>query len=568
MKRTIQNNFFLLKKVWSIVPMYIVTTVLMQLLSSILSVSNIYLVMIVLNAIYDSSSFSRIVLIIIILGLLSLFANVIETSISNIYIPQYKQRLYENMQLEIYKTTCEVDLKQYDNPDFFDKYTLAMQQADSRAVSVVETFGAFISLVFSIIALSTLIVSLQPLLIAISCGTAVVSTIISFKQVKIQLQFVETVTPINRRMGYFQRVFYLSDYAKELRIYNPEALFREQFMTTNDELISAQTKKGEILRKYQSLSSLISNVAYCGIMLWNAFYVAHGLLLVGDFTALLNGSQMLNRNIVSIFKAFQSVYENSLYIEKYKDFLGYTKVKNGTVKIGSQSIAINLEAVSFSYHDSCQFALSDITVQIKEGQKVAVIGPNGSGKSTLVKLIAGLYAPDSGNILINGHHLSEYDLTSYRASIGYVFQECKLFAISIIENILMRPIEDRQTDEQLAWEALYHVGLADKIAMLPEGIYTEISKEFSAKGNIFSGGEQQRIAIARAYARKSKLVIFDEPTNGLDKHAEQQMINLLLSLPHNPTIIIISHNLDSLPFVDNVIALENGHLSTPDRYCR
>ena len=141
---------------------------------------------------------------------------------------------------------------------------------------------------------------------------------------KIQLQFVETVTPINRRMGYFQRVFYLSDYAKELRIYNPEALFREQFMTTNDELISAQTKKGEILRKYQSLSSLISNVAYCGIMLWNAFYVAHGLLLVGDFTALLNGSQMLNRNIVSIFKAFQSVYENSLYIEKYKDFLGYT----------------------------------------------------------------------------------------------------------------------------------------------------------------------------------------------------------------------------------------------------
>ena len=132
----------------------------------------------------------------------------------------------------------------------------------------------------------------------------------------------------------------------------------------------------------------------------------------------------------------------------------------------------------------------------------------------------------------------------------------------------MRPIEDRKTDEQLAWEALYHVGLADKIAMLPEGIYTEISKEFSAKGNIFSGGEQQRIAIARAYARKSKLVIFDEPTNGLDKHAEQQMINLLLSLPHNPTIIIISHNLDSLPFVDNVIALENGHLSTPDRYCR
>lgn len=560
MKRTIQNNFFLLKKVWSVVPMYIVVTVLMQLLSSMLSVSNIYLVMIVLNAIYDSSSFSRVVLIVIILGLLSLLANVIETSISNIYIPQYKQRLYENMQLEIYKTSYEVDLKQYDNPDFFDKYTLAMQQADSRAVSVVETFGAFISLVFSIIALSTLIVSLQPLLIAISCGTAVVSTIISFKQVKIQLQFVETVTPINRRMGYFQRVFYLSDYAKELRIYNPEALFREQFIATNDELISAQAKKGAILRKYQLLSSLISDVAYCGIMLWNAFYVAHGLLLVGDFTALLNGSQMLNRNIVSIFKAFQSVYENSLYIEKYKEFLGYAKVKNGTMKLGSQSIAINLEAVSFSYHDSCQFALSDITVQIKEGQKVAIIGPNGSGKSTLIKLIAGLYAPDSGSILVNGHHLSEYDLADYRATIGYVFQECRLFAISIIENILMRPIEDRQKDEQIAWEALFHVGLADKVAMLPDGIYTEMSKEFSANGNIFSGGEQQRIAIARAYARRSKLVIFDEPTNGLDKYAEQQMIESLLSLPHNPTIIIVSHNLSKLSFADNVIALENGHL--------
>lgn len=562
MKRSIQNNFFLLKKVWSVVPMYIVVTVLMQLLSSVLSVSNIYLVMIVLNAIYDSSSFSRIVLIVIILGLLSLLANIIETSISNIYIPKYKQQLYENMQLEIYKTSYEVDLKQYDNPDFFDKYTLAMQQADSRAISVVDTFGALISLVFSIVALSTLIVSLQPLLIAISCSTAVFSTIISFKQVQIQLQFVETVTPINRRMGYFQRVFYLSDYAKELRIYNPGVLFREQFIATNDALILAHTKKGITLRKYQLLSSSISDAVYCGIMLWNAFYVAHGLLLVGDFTALLNGSQLLNRNIVSIFKAFQSVYENSLYIEKYKEFLDYTKAKNGTMKLGDQSIAINLDAVSFSYPDSSHFALSDITVQIKEGQKVAIIGPNGSGKSTLIKLIAGLYAPDSGSILINGHHLSEYDLAAYRATIGYVFQECRLFAISIIENILMRPIENRQNDEQIAWEALYHVGLADKVAMLPDGLYTEMSKEFSVNGNIFSGGEQQRIAIARAYARRSKLVIFDEPATGLDKNAEQKMIDYLLSLPHKPTIILVSHNLSILSFADNIIALENGHLST------
>ena len=252
----------------------------------------------------------------------------------------------------------------------------------------------------------------------------------------------------------------------------------------------------------------------------------------------------------------------SISIEKYKEFFGYTKVNTGTMKIGNQSIAIKLESVSFSYPDSCQIALSDITVQIKEGQKVAIIGPNGSGKSTLIKLIAGLYAPDSGSILINGHHLSEYDLAAYRASIGFVFQEYRLFAVSIIENILMRPIENRQKDEMIAWEALYHVGLADKVSTLPDGLYTEISKEFSVNGNIFSGGEQQRIAIARAYAKKSKLVIFDEPSNGLDKYAVQQMIDFLLSLPHNPTIIIVSHNLSRLTFADNVIALENGHLST------
>jgi ATP-binding cassette subfamily B protein len=493
-------------------------------------------------------------------GVLSLLTCCVEAKVTNVCIPKYKQLLYQHMRAEIYKKSADVELLCYDDPSFYDKFTLAIQQADSRAVSAVESFSSMIAMLFTISALLSILASLQPPLIAVSLVTAIITVLINSKQIQTQLEYVEKTTPIYRSLGYFNRIFYLKDFAKEVRIYGVYGLFRDKFINASKELIGAEQEKGGILFKYQCFLSIISTCSYSGILIWNVIALFNGTLLIGDFTAVLNGSQMLSSNITNMFKVLQSIYEDSLYIVKYKDFLNFKAENTGKETICSHQLSIELRSVNFKYPRTTDYVIRNISFKIKCGERVAIVGPNGAGKSTLIKIIAGLYTPQAGTVFINGHPLSTYDLNYYRSSIGFVFQECTLFATSIIENILMRPVQNAEIDENITWEALRFVGLDKKVSEQSNGLYTEVGREFSASGCIFSGGEQQRLAIARAYARKSKLVIFDEPLNGLDVISKQQLLSSILSLPHNPTLIIVSHNMECLSCVNKILSMESGTL--------
>jgi ABC-type multidrug transport system fused ATPase/permease subunit len=219
---------------------------------------------------------------------------------------------------------------------------------------------------------------------------------------------------------------------------------------------------------------------------------------------------------------------------------------------------IIFDDVSFQYDGNNKKALQHIHLRIAPGEKLAIVGVNGAGKSTLVKLLAGIYSPTEGSILVGGTPINSYREDTYRNAVNMVLQHYALFAFTIGENVLMRRVVSEE-DRRIVEEALRMVGLWDKVSALPNGINTEVTREFSS-GVILSGGEQQKLALARAYAQKSQILILDEPSSSLDAFAETDILGQLYQARRDKTIILVTHKLMDVKWADRIIVINNGQI--------
>lgn len=215
--------------------------------------------------------------------------------------------------------------------------------------------------------------------------------------------------------------------------------------------------------------------------------------------------------------------------------------------------------VSFRYPGSERWVLRDISFRIDPREKRAIVGYNGAGKTTLVRLIMRLYEPTEGHMLLNGHDVREYDMDAYRAAFSTIFQNFRLYAFSVAENVLMRDHEAGEEGE--VRRALEKCGILDKIDSYPNGIHTRMTKEFDKDGIELSGGQQQKIALARAFARESDIVILDEPTSALDPMSEYEMCRSMLELCARRACVVISHRLAITKDVDRILFLEKGRIA-------
>jgi ATP-binding cassette subfamily B protein/ATP-binding cassette subfamily C protein len=224
-------------------------------------------------------------------------------------------------------------------------------------------------------------------------------------------------------------------------------------------------------------------------------------------------------------------------------------------------LQLTFNHISFSYPGSTRMVLDDVSFTINKGEKISIVGINGAGKTTIVKLISRLYEPTSGNILYNGIDIINYDYNSYISMIAAVFQDFKLFALTLHENI-----DIDVTDEQTAYDCCCLVGLQDKIKTLPDGLKTYYSKEYHKQGIELSGGEMQKVTIARAMYKNASLMILDEPTSALDPLAEAEIYQNFAELIRDKTAIFISHRMSSSVFCDRIIVIEGGKIQAIDTH--
>ncbi|MDR1689294.1 MAG: ABC transporter ATP-binding protein/permease [Clostridiales bacterium] len=255
----------------------------------------------------------------------------------------------------------------------------------------------------------------------------------------------------------------------------------------------------------------------------------------------------------------------SVYIGYLEEILNYKPVipdnKYGIKLSKEKGVNLEVKNVTFSYPSVPEdTVLRDVSLKIERGKKLAIVGYNGSGKSTFTKLLLYLYKENAGEILCDDRSYDSYNTESLRGIFSVVFQDFQIFAISIAENILLREVNGAE-DEKTVWDALKFSGLLDKVKSLENGIHSVITKEFDEDGVFLSGGESQKLAIARAYARNSSVLIFDEPSSSLDPLAEHEIFSRLLALGKDKTVIYISHRLSSVVDADEIVLFDSGEIA-------
>ena len=294
-------------------------------------------------------------------------------------------------------------------------------------------------------------------------------------------------------------------------------------------------------------------------MLFLITRVSNGLLHVGDFVALYNSSSQLNNSFTNFFAILPGLYEHSLYISNFKEFMNVEAEGSANEEIGISINSIEVNNINYSYNANKQ-VLFDINFKILKGQKVAFVGPNGAGKSTLVKLLLNLYSQNSGNIQINGKSIKDYSRKSIMDKIGVIFQDSQIFALSVAENVLMRPINNVKEDSEIVKNSLNLVGMYDKINSLKCGMMTKPTREMDPDGTIFSGGEQQKIIFSRIFSREYEVLVLDEPSSAMDGFSEMDLFSKVMRIYNDKIIILISHTLSNVVNCDMIFFMEEGRI--------
>ena len=480
-------------------------------------------------------------------------------------LPKNKQTLYQALRMEIYEKAKEIDLSCYDDKDFYESFILATEETDRCIDRYLESIYVVVGRLVGVLCAVLFCASINPIALFI------VAFILPLEFVCVTQENKKTVAARMERVSYEQkreygnRVFYLSDYAGELRLYQQmKGKCRTDYEKSNHSIRSVNKKYGRQLFAYGMIHEVfLSRVVREGAI-WTI--LLYQMLVLG----VLSGAQMVTsrscifriaNNMKFVVSGCRMAAENSTYIYWIREFLQMkpTIVSDGGESVPKKVGSLSVEHVNFGYALGMP-VLQDITLAVEPGQKIALVGYNGSGKTTLVKLLLRLYDPDTGRICYHGKDIREYQVMAYRRSIGSVFQDFKLYAATLKENVLM-DVEDGSRNENYNVEkALYDAHFTLEDNRLSYQIETPLTTEFEKDGVNLSGGEAQKVAIARTLYRKQNLIIMDEPSSALDPLAEYRLNQELNEIAKDKTVIFISHRLSTVRDADCIYMMENGRI--------
>ena len=565
LRRVLQNNLYMLGLIRKAAPAYIVIEIILDLLWSVIEFfSGSFLLKVVVDHLGEGAS--PVLLTVIILGMLAIHATVFfaQQAFWQIYAPISQRKLTMAIKKRLYTQMQAVELSCYEDPEYYEKYVKAMNEAEGRAFNVLWSLERLFGQVFSLIANSLLLWSIDPVLILFALIPFAAGFI---RKVRNKVAFKENndIQKLAWKANYIQRGFYLQDYAKEMRLTGMSDKLLSDLDETTVEVEKVKKKYGVRTAALDYICRVSHEVVtILGACLYAVYAtLVQGSIGVGDCIVVLNSVGSVSGYLQGLVTNLVSFHEHALYIENLRSFLEYEpQIKENPDGLTAGKGEIIAEGVCYRYKGAEKDTLQGISLRIAPGEKIALVGQNGSGKSTFVKLLLHLYEPSAGSITLDGHPMNDYALSSWRDSFGPVFQNFRTFALSVAENILMRPMrtdpegeaEDRATVER----ALRESGAYDRVMKMPHGMDTMLTREFDDKGEVLSGGEAQKIALARVFAGDSPVVILDEPTSALDPVAEYQLFENMMEACKDRAVIFISHRLSSAVLADRVYLFEGG----------
>ncbi|MBP3442477.1 MAG: ABC transporter ATP-binding protein [Clostridia bacterium] len=555
-----RNYLFMLKFVMKNSPGLLFSLMFFDVLSNLpWLLSNVVLLKYIIDVVTEGVALYRIAVACGIFAVVVVLGNLGNTLFYEVYRPQQAEKLNYKLYSMIYEKAAKMDFQAYDDPEFYNDFVLAMNTMSDRVNSILSSTQDFVTHIVSIISITAVIVTIDPMcfiFIALCVGIMVpVGRLIA----KVNVEKKKAMTPLDRKNMYFSRVFYLQDYAKELRL-NPAGEMIERRYQKN--LVDRIFTISPFLRKqwvlYFSQESLPMTLLIClGVTIYMGYKaIVTKEIGLGSFAATFNGVSSVSNSVFAMTSWFAlSVRENGLYVEKFKKFMAAEeKIKDGDiVKKFDKPVPIKLENVSFTYPGCEKPTLKNINLEIKPYQKIALVGYNGAGKTTLTNLILRLYDVTEGKITVDGKNIKDWTLRSYHDNYAAVFQDFSLFGATLGENVAMNDTPDKDKVLQALKESSF-------TKQLDNGVDSILLREFDDEGVSLSGGEAQKVAVARAFYKDCPFAILDEPSANLDPVSEYALNEAMSRAAKDKTVIFISHRLSTTVMADVIYMLENGEI--------
>ena len=519
----------------------------------------------VLSFIEDDLPFNTIIMYTVIICLIMMILDVISTTCYNSFEFEYRKTegYVEKKRMD---KLFHTDFKNMESPDFLD-YAQRAKTALNRGKGfhgVLYQSRNFIAQ-GTLMILSAALIGIQNLLmmiifIVISFGIVKIS---SFFTKRDKIKFSDAMAPTWRKMNYLESTTKNFDFAKDIRLFNMSNAFFNQLSGVNETYKELNRKHHNRMVLWEVSLGSVLIVQKILMYTWLVYNVVTGAYQISDFVLYVGLVSTFHASVGYVNWIYSDMRTNSLMINDYRNFVDWKEdretadEKDGHItEINLDKFEFRFENVSFKYPGHDNYVLKNVNLTIKNGAKLAVVGVNGAGKTTFIKLMMKLYEPSEGRILLNDVDIKEYNREEYFKLFSPVFQNVECFAMPIYQNISFA--EEDKTDMNKINEVLEQSGLSEKINSYEKGIHTNLLKIFDKEGIDLSGGEKQRLAMARALYKDGKVIILDEPTAALDALAEDRMYREFENMIHGKTAVFISHRLGSTRFCDKIAMFEDG----------
>lgn len=557
---TVSNVFYMLRVMFRISPGLVIGEIAEQIMGALPSkLISVIGLKYVIDEVQKGGEPKKIILAIVSMLGIIIVCEIFTNLFYELFAHREREKLELGIQSMFYKKAAELDLARYDDPGYYSDFILSIENTADNLRSILNLVRGYIEQIIAFAAVAAIMLTIDPICLVIVLVSVVLFIPVGKYTGSLQTKRREATTEKHRRADYFARVFYLPDYAGEIRTSGVYSLLRKRFTESADDVIDTQrryVKKLDWLFFAQEFT-----VQVVGFMLILSLYIGYqtivtGNMSAGDFVATFNGAVQIGSAVLYLtVYSLRNFTERSQMIEKCRDFLGEkSKIKDGKhVAECGKPEKISVKNVTFAYEGGSKDCINDVSFEIMPGEKIALVGYNGAGKTTLTNLLLRLYDIKGGSIEIGGRDIREETVDSHRARFAAVFQDFCIFGATVGENVAL----EKDYDSERVLNALKLAGFTKP---LPNGTDNILLREFDDEGLMLSGGEQQKLAIARVFYKQCPYIILDEPSANLDPVSEYELNQAISRNCEDRTVIFISHRLSTTRHADRIFMLENGRI--------
>lgn len=559
-----------LKLVWSTHAFFTVSLATITLLRGFMPAASAWITKLVIDSVVAalpprSASVSNVIWFVLLQLVITVSGSLLGT-LSNIVQQLLQERVSNRVRLMIMEKANTLDLSFFENPEFYDKLRQAQEQATFRPVGMVSQTFELTRTTITFFSMIFLLIQLEWWIAIVALVVPIPQFIADSRYGWVGYQRMRRQSPERRQMAYFENVMTTDTYNKEVKLFNLGDFFVSRFRVLSEKFYGEN--KAILVRRYLTsfMWSSLSLAANAGIYLYVALQAVAGRITLGDLTLFTQAATQVSSSFQGILNGISGTYENNLFVSTLFEFLEYEPhivSPNQPSPIvpdekGGRGLSIEFRNVSFTYPGKRDAALKNVSFNIAAGEAIALVGRNGAGKTTLIKLLNRLYDPDEGQILVGGRDVKEYELSELRSQVGVIFQDYATYYMSAQSNIGVGQLNQLENLEAIKQSAAKS-GANAVIEKLPEGYDTMLGRWFN-EGTQLSGGEWQKIALARAFIRDARILVLDEPTSSLDARAEYDVFVKFRELTEGKTAIFISHRFSTVRLADRIFVIEEGEL--------